>query len=89
MKIVSGSLLQWDMSANFLLYDKFTIGASYRWSAAFSALVGFQAKNNLFIGFGYDYQTTDIEDYSDGSYEVMLRFKIFNIPDRVVSSRFF
>lgn len=89
VKAVSGSPLQWDVSANFLLYDKLTLGAAYRWSAAMSAMVGFQVSEELFIGFGYDYQTTDIEAYSDGSYEVMIRFDIFNKPERVLTPRFF
>ena len=88
-KVVSGSPLQVDVSANFLLYEKVTLGVAYRWSAALSALVGFQATDEIFIGFGYDYQSTDIEDYSDGSYEIMIRFDIFNKPDRVLSPRFF
>ena len=88
-KVVSGSPLQVDVSANFLLYEKVTLGVSYRWSAAISALVGFQATDEIFIGFAYDYQSTDIEDYSDGSYEFMIRFDIFNKPDRVLSPRFF
>jgi len=89
VKLVSGSPLQWDASANFLINEKFTIGASYRWSAAISGLVGFQATEGLFLGFGYDYQTTDIEDYSDGSYELILRFDLFNKPERVLAPRFF
>lgn len=88
-KMVTGSPLQADVSANFLLYDKLTLGAAYRWSAAMSAMVGFQATEQIFIGFGYDYQTTDIETYSDGSYEVMLRFELFNKPERVLTPRFF
>ena len=88
-KAVSGSPLQWDLSANFLIHEKFTIGASYRWSAALAAMAGFQISDGLFIGVGYDYQTTDIETYSDGSYEVFLRFDVFNKPERVLSPRFF
>lgn len=88
-KAVSGSPLQADVSANFLLFDKLTLGAAYRWSAALSGMVGFQAADNIFIGFGYDYQTTDIEQYSDGSYELMLRFDVFNKPERVLTPRFF
>jgi type IX secretion system PorP/SprF family membrane protein len=89
VKAVSGSPLQWDVSANFLINEKFTLGAAYRWSAALSGLVGFQASNEIFIGFGYDFQTTDLEDYSDGSYEIMLRFDVFNKPERVLTPRFF
>src|SRR5690606_4449401 len=37
-KLVTGSPLQIDGSANFLFYDKFTLGAAYRWSAAWSAM---------------------------------------------------
>lgn len=89
VKVVSGSPLEWDASANFLINNKFTIGASYRWSAALSAMAGFQVNDAIFIGVGYDYQTTDIETYSDGSYEVFLRFDVFKKPERVLTPRFF
>lgn len=89
IKLVSGAPLEWDVSANFLINEKFTIGASYRWSAAMSAMAGFQISDEIFIGVGYDYQTTDIETYSDGSYEVFLRFDIFKKPERVLTPRFF
>lgn len=88
-KAVSGAPLQWDISANFLIHEKFTLGAAWRWSAAVSALAGFQVSRGLFIGLGYDYQTTDIEDVSDGSYEIMLRFEIFNNSEKFITPRFF
>ncbi len=89
VKAVSGSPLQADFSANFLINEKFTVGAAYRWSAAMSAMIGFQASEEIFIGFSYDYQTTDIEDFSDGSYEFIVRFDVFNKPERVLTPRFF
>lgn len=89
VKAVNGSPLQWDFSANFLINEKFTLGASYRWSAALSAMAGFQVSEAIFIGLGYDYQTTDLETYSDGSYEIMIRFDIFSNPERIVAPRFF
>ncbi|UII75985.1 type IX secretion system membrane protein PorP/SprF [Flagellimonas sp. HMM57] len=88
-KAVGGSPLQWDFSANFLFNEKFTLGASYRWSASLSALAGFQITDSLFLGMAYDYQTTEIESYSDGSYEVFLRFDIFKKSDRILTPRFF
>lgn len=89
IKAVSGAPLQWDLSGNFLYNEKLTLGLAYRWSAALSAMAGFQASESLFIGVGYDYQTTDIEAYSDGSYEIMLRFDVFKKPERVLTPRFF
>ena len=88
-KAVAGSPLQADLSLNFLLYEKLTLGAAYRWDAALSALAGFQFTDQIFIGFGYDFETTDIQQYTGGSYEFMLRFDVFNKPERVLTPRFF
>jgi type IX secretion system PorP/SprF family membrane protein len=88
-KAVQGAPLQVDVSGNFLFNEKFTIGAAYRWSAAMSAMVGFQATENWFIGYAYDMETTKLADYNSGSHEIFLRYELFNNYDRVVSPRFF
>lgn len=88
-KLVTGSPLQVDGSANFLFYDKFTLGAAYRWSAAWSAMAGFQVTDSIFVGFAYDRETTDLTKYNDGSFEFFLRFEIFKNPERILSPRFF
>lgn len=87
-KAVAGSPLQADLSLNFLLYEKLTLGAAYRWDAALSALAGFQFTDQIFIGFGYDFETTDIQKYTGGSYEFMVRFDVFKTK-RVLTPRFF
>ena len=88
-KYVQGAPLQVDLSANFLINEKFTVGAAYRWSAAMSAMVGFQATNSLFIGYGYDFDTTKLAQYNSGSHEIFLRFELFNAYDKIISPRFF
>jgi type IX secretion system PorP/SprF family membrane protein len=88
-KIVQGAPLQVDVSGNFLINEKFTIGAAYRWSAAMSAMIGFQATENWFIGYAYDMETTKLANYNSGSHEIFLRYELFNNYDRVVSPRFF
>ncbi|NQX76528.1 MAG: type IX secretion system membrane protein PorP/SprF [Gilvibacter sp.] len=88
-KLVSGSPLQVDLSANLLINEKFTLGAAYRWSAALSGMVGFQATEGLFLGFAYDGETTDLSGFNDGSYEFFVRFEIFNKPERILTPRFF
>ena len=89
LKWVNGSPLQVDVSANFLFNNKFTLGASYRWDAAISAMAGFQISEQFFLGVGYDFQTTDIQDHSNGSYEFFLNFDLFNNPERILTPRFF
>ncbi len=90
-KLVFGAPLQVDVSANFLLYERLTLGAAYRWSAAVSAMVGFQISDALMIGFAYDRETTELgqTQFNDGSYEVMLRFELFRKYNRMLTPRFF
>ena len=90
-KLVFGTPLQVDVSANFLLYDKFTLGAAYRWSAAVSGNIGFQISDAMMIGFAYDRETTELGNttFNDGSYEVFLRFELFKKYNRMLTPRFF
>lgn len=89
IKIVSGSPIQMDLSANIFFNEKITFGAAYRLDAAVSALAGFALSDKAFIGFAYDYQTTDIQKYSSGSFEVILRFMIPRKGERILTPRFF
>lgn len=89
VKMVDGAPLQVDVSANALIQDKFMVGLAYRWSAAMSAMVGFQANDNWFIGYGYDLETTRLSNYNSGSHEIFLRYELFNKYDKIVSPRFF
>ncbi|WP_166924983.1 PorP/SprF family type IX secretion system membrane protein [Flavobacterium poyangense] len=88
-KLVKGSPLQVDLSANFMFNDKFVAGVAYRWSAAMSAMVGFQVSDGLYLGYGYDRETTNLTNYSSGSHEIFVRFEFFNDYSRITSPRFF
>ena len=88
-KLTPGAPLQVDVSANFLINEKFMLGGAYRWSAAVSALVGFQANESWFIGYGYDLETTRLAHFNSGSHEIFLRYELFNRFDRIISPRFF
>ena len=88
-KAVQGAPLQADLSANFMFVNKFVLGAAYRWSAAASLMAGFQANESLYIGYGYDLETTRLRTYNAGSHEIFLRYEFFNRTNRIVSPRFF
>lgn len=88
-KAVSGAPLQADISGNFMFFDKLVLGAAYRWDAAVSGMAGFQITDGLFIGYAYDYDTTDLNNYSKGSHEVFLRYELFSNFNKIISPRFF
>ncbi|KQX02189.1 type IX secretion system membrane protein PorP/SprF [Flavobacterium sp. Root420] len=88
-KMVEGSPLQVDASANFMFNDKFVIGVAYRWSASVSALAGFQITESLYLGYAYDRETTKLANYNSGSHEIFLRFEFLNKYGRITSPRFF
>ncbi len=90
-KLVGGAPLQVDLSASFLLNEKFSFGLAYRWDAAFSAIIGFQISDQLMLGLAYDKETTELgsTQFNDGSFEIFLRFELAKSFQRLVSPRFF
>lgn len=88
-KMIEGAPLQVDVSANFMFFDKLMMGASYRWSAALSAMVGFQVSDGLYIGYGYDRETTNLDNYNSGSHEIFLRYELFKNNNKITTPRFF
>jgi len=88
-KVVEGAPLQVDVSGNFMFYDKFMLGVAYRWSASMSAMVGFQISDGLYIGYGFDKETTNLDNYNSGSHEIFLRYELFNNIKKITTPRFF
>ncbi|BDU24748.1 MULTISPECIES: type IX secretion system membrane protein PorP/SprF [unclassified Flavobacterium] len=88
-KMVEGAPLQVDVSGNFMFNDKFVLGLAYRWSASVSAMAGFQVTKGMYVGYGYDHETTRLRKYNSGSHEIFLRFEFFNNYNKMISPRFF
>lgn len=83
------SALSFDINANFLFYDKFELGASYRNEDSFSGLIGFAFSKSVRLGYAYDHILTDINVEAKASHEVFLQFDL-NFEKKVSRSpRFF
>ncbi len=87
-KAVVGAPLSIDVSANFLLYDKFRAGLAWRWDDSISALLGFHVNQSLYVGYAYDLTTTNYRVTNSGTHELMLRYEFLNF-ERMRSPRFF
>ncbi|MFV5700223.1 type IX secretion system membrane protein PorP/SprF [Flavobacterium sp. ZT3R17] len=88
-KVVGGAPLQVDVSGNFMFNNKFVVGVAYRWSAAISAMAGFQVSDGMYIGYGYDHETTNLKHYNSGSHEIFLRYELFKNNNKITTPRFF
>lgn len=78
-----------DVSANFLFFNRFEVGAMYRLDDSIGAMANFAVTPGLRIGYAYDYITSDLSAGTSASHEVMLLFDL-NFPKKVsISPRFF
>lgn len=88
-KYISTTPLVVDVSANFLFYERFTLGASYRFDDAFSGLFGIEVFNGFFAGYSYDTSTTGLARFNSGTHEIVLRYTAPPKIQVIDSPRFF
>lgn len=91
LKATNGAPLSFDLTANFLFYEKFWIGGSYRINELAQAIGGiadFQVSKQLRIGYAYEYPLSELSAYTSGTHEVLLMFEIFK-SKRIKSPRYF
>lgn len=91
IKQVLDSPLTFDLSINSLIYDKFELGISYRYTDSFIALAGFNITKNLKVGYSYDFSVSELSGYNNGSHEIVLlfNFDLLKYSKKYSSPRFF
>jgi len=90
IKGVTGAPVSFDINANFLMYDRFELGASYRWQDAVSILFNFGVTRSFRIGYAYDYTISEFSNSNTGgSHEIMLLYDIDFTKKNLKSPRFF
>ena len=79
---ISGAPLALDITSNFLINNKFEIGAGYRVEDAISGLVNFRISPTLRIGYAYDYTLSNLGRFNSGSHEIMILFDLGKNDDK-------
>lgn len=69
-----GATTQIDANLLAMFNNKFWLGASYRIEDAIVLMAGFNLFNGLKIGYSYDFTSSELKNYSDGSHEIMLGY---------------
>jgi len=77
--------VSFDLSTNFLFFNKFEIGATYRLEDSFGGMVNYAITPNLRIGYAYDHIVSDLKVATPSSHEVILLFDL-NFPKKVSQS---
>jgi hypothetical protein len=52
-------------------------------------MAGFQVSDGMYIGYGYDHETTNLKHYNSGSHEIFLRYELFKNNNKITTPRFF
>jgi type IX secretion system PorP/SprF family membrane protein len=89
VKAVEGAPVSFDLSANFLFFEKFWLGAMYRHTDAVGLLAQYHISNDFSVGYAYDYPLSTLRNYSGGSHEIMIGFEFGNKVKGVRSPRYF
>ena len=85
----SSSPAQVDLSANFLLKEKFWLGAMYRTGDAYGFIAQWIIDRKLRLGYAVDFSTSSLKGHHNGSHEVMVTYELKFLKEKVVSPRYF
>lgn len=78
-----------DINAMFIFLDAFGIGATWRLGDSIDGLLFFQAAEQFRIGMGYDYSLTELQDYNQGTFEIMAEYCFRSRNKKMLNPRFF
>jgi type IX secretion system PorP/SprF family membrane protein len=78
IKVLPNNVMQVDVSAKLSYQHKFWGGVSYRSTDILSVLAGYDLNEKLYAGYAYDLTTKGLKNYSAGSHEVVLGYRLIN-----------
>jgi type IX secretion system PorP/SprF family membrane protein len=88
-KAAAGAPVQLDLSANFLLNERLWLGGMFRTNDSFGVIAQWIFGNDLRIGYAFDFTTTKLQNYNNGTHEVMVSYELRALKELVVSPRYF
>ena len=85
VKFVSPAPIQLDLMSRIVWKKQLWLGVAYRTMDAASAMIGYVFKQNLLLGYSYDFTTSNLRNYSSGTHELMIgvrfvRNQTFELP---------
>ena len=82
VKYVRPAPLKIDATVRAIYKNTIWLGGGFRTNDAFFGMIGYMHKNNLSIGYSYDFTSTNLKHYSAGTHELMLGIKFVRVEQR-------
>lgn len=76
IRIQEQAPLTFDINALVVMYDAVGLGVSYRLGDAVVGLFELQINNNFHVGYAYDFTLSQLNQFSNGSHELMINYRI-------------
>jgi type IX secretion system PorP/SprF family membrane protein len=68
--------LSFDANLVTVLYDVVGLGVSYRLDDSVVGMFELQINENFHVGYAYDFTTSDLRLYSNGTHEIMINYRV-------------
>jgi type IX secretion system PorP/SprF family membrane protein len=68
--------LSFDINSTFVFYNTVGLGVSYRNVNGFVGLFELQLNENFHVGYAYDFTVSELNQYSNGTHEIMVNYRI-------------
>ena len=78
-----------DLNASFYLVDAIWIGATYRLGDSVDGVVQYQFSPQLKVGLGFDFTTSELSQFSSGTFEILTEYTFQYDKENVNNIRFF
>jgi type IX secretion system PorP/SprF family membrane protein len=85
----TGAPVELDLTANFLIKERFWVGAMYRTGDSFGLIAQWIIDKKMRIGYSYDYTTTNLQNFHSGSHEIMVSYELRFLKEMFASPRYF
>ena len=87
-RFVSGAPASIDLTTSVIFNQRFELGANYRIDESYTGFITMEFLDRLRIGYAYERATTDINSFSNGTHEVVLKLLLSGQKNRNRTHRF-
>lgn len=89
VKYSPGAPVEVDLNLMAYIADRFWVGAGWRSGDAIAMMMDLQIAKHFRLGYAYDFSTTELQKFHNGTHEFLLGFELFPKKALMKSPRYF